>query len=312
MNTLDATLGLLQVLGDPTRVRLLKLLDGEELTVGELAAITQLPQPRVSTHLGRLREAGLVRDRREGTSTWYARADGAAPAPARRLWAALEEEARGGVLESDRARRADVLKARRASEEWPDRVAGQMERHYSPGRTWESLARALLGLLRLGDVLDAGSGDGTIAELIAPHAKSVTCLDRSERLVEAARRRLARFRRARCRQGDLHELPFADRSFDQVLLLHVLTQAANPPRVLAEAARVLRPGGVLVAVTLKAHAHLEITAGYRDVRAGFEPAALARLLRQAGLHVRSCAVTSRERRAPHFEVLTAVAERRKP
>jgi ArsR family transcriptional regulator len=168
-----------------------------------------------------------------------------------------------------------------------------------------------MGLLRLGDVLDAGAGDGATAQLLAPRARSITCVDVSEKLVEAARVRLAGHANARCEVADLHDLPFGDGSFDQVLLLNVLPFLKQPGAALAEAARVLRPGGALALVTLAAHEHLDVTAAYGHVHAGFAPANLRRLLGKAGLDVETCDITSRERRAPYFQVVTAFANKRK-
>src|SRR5258708_39141281 len=183
--TLCSAVGTLQLFAEPTRVRLLALLAEEELTVAELVTITEMAQSSVSTHLGKLRDAGLLRDRRVGPSTLYALNDGNMPAGARSLWSLVKGDIKDAVLDGDRERCAGVLKVRSGSGPWPDAVAGKMEHHYSPGRTWEAMARGFLGLMRLGDVLDAGSGDGTIAQLLAPRARSVTCLDRNEKVVEA-------------------------------------------------------------------------------------------------------------------------------
>jgi len=314
MSSLGATSDLLGLFAEPSRVRLLALLGDNELTVNELCSVTELGQSRVSTHLGKLRDAGLVRDRRAGGSTYYRMANGDLPAPARKLWSALAADLDDAQLETDRARCAAVLRVRaakaQADQRWPDSVAGEMERHYSPGRTWEALARGLIGLADLGDVLDAGAGDGATAQLLAPHARSVTCIDVSETLIDAARVRLAGHANVRCQAADLHALPFADASFDQVLLLNVLTHLRAPARAIGELGRVLRPGGRLALVTLAAHDHLDVTAAYGHVTAGFTPADVRRLLEKAGLRVDQCAVTSRERRSPQFEVVTAFA--RKP
>jgi ArsR family transcriptional regulator len=137
----------------------------------------------------------------------------------------------------------------------------------------------------------------------------VTCLDRSRRVLQAARERLRRMPNVRCLLGDLETVPLADARFDQVLLFHVLASAPEPARVLAEAARVLRPGGLLALVTLAAHRHGAATAPYGHRHPGFTPEALRRMLERAGLAVDACDVTSRERRPPHFEVLTAFAHR---
>lgn len=307
MTTLAGASSLLSLLADPTRVRLLALCAQSELSVAELVQITELPQSRVSTHLGKLREASLLSDRRDGASTLY-RASDAMPAAARKLWELVQASVEDGVLVSDDARRERVLHARRSSG-WAESVAGEMERHYSPGRTWEATARGLLGLARLGDVLDAGSGDGTLAELIAPRAASVTCLDRSERVLEAARARLRKQDNVRFENADLHALPFGDASFDQVMLFNVLTCADEPAQVIAEAARVLRPEGSLAIVTLKEHAHAQVTSAYGHVHPGFAPAKLRAMLRRAELAIDACEVTCREKRRPHFEILTAFAHR---
>jgi ArsR family transcriptional regulator len=215
------------------------------------------------------------------------------------------------VVAADSQRCAALLAARQKTARWPDAVAGEMERHYSPGRTWESLARGFLSLLRLGDTLDAGAGDGATAQLIAPNARSVTCLDQSETLLQAARTRLAGFSNVRFQLGDLHELPFAERSFDDVLLLNVLTALKSPAQALAECARVLRPGGRLALVTLAQHDHLDVTSAYAHRHAGFTPATLRKTLQKTGLVVKQCEITVRERRAPYFQVITALASKPK-
>ena len=309
MLALDSTVGWLHLFGDPTRVRLLNLVAQEELTVAELTTITELQQPRVSTHLGKLREAGLVRDRKVGASTYYSVNEETMPPAARALWKLLRSQIQDDVIDSDRKRMQQLVRARDKAQSWPYAVAGQMERHYSPARTWEATARGLIGLLKLGDVLDAGSGDGAIAQLLAPRAKSVTCLDRSERVMAAARQRLGRERNVRFTVGDLHELGFGEAEFDHVLLFNVLTYAHTPQKVIAEAARVLRPRGDLIVVTLEAHQQDDVVAAYQHVNNGFNVPALKKMLQKAGLTVESCAVSSREKREPHFQVITAVAHK---
>jgi len=307
MNSLSQTANLLQLFGEPTRVRLMALLAVEELTVAELTAITDLGQSTVSTHLGKLREAGLLRDRRAGASTFYTANDGTMPPSAKKLWACVCEEIDDGQLSADRERCVAALRARAKDDAWPAPLAGEMERHYSPGRTWESLAHGLAGLLRLGDVLDAGCGDGSIAEIVLPRAKSVTCVDASEPMVHAAKRRLARFDNARCEVADVERLAYARPAFDQALLLNVLVHVGSPGKAVSACARALRRGGALVVSTLDAHEHLATTASYGHRHAGFSPAQLKRLLVKAGLVVGFCDVTSREKRPPQFRIVTAVA-----
>jgi len=307
---LDAWSTCLKVLSDPTRVRLLALLEREELTVAELAAITRLAQPRVSTHLARLKEADLVRDRRAGVSAYYRfNGDGLEPGESR-LWEALRDSTDDPLLRQDAERLPAVLATRAADQNWADSVAGDMERHYSPGRTWEALARSTLPLLEPGDVLDVASGDGVLAELLAPHSRRYVCVDSSARVVNAARERLRRHRHVEVLEGDMQALQFPTASFDLVLLMHALTYAERPAQAVAEAARVLRPGGRLVATCLGKHEHRAAVTPYGHVNLGFSARELRKHAEKAGLEVTVCEPVTREKRPPHFEVLTLLA--RKP
>ena len=313
MLDLAAASALLRLLSDPTRVRLLALLRREELTVAELSAVLGLAQPRVSTHLAKLKEAGLVRDRRAGVSAYYrfndSGADGAGD-----VLLALEQGVDDALLGADAQRLPAVLARRARARGWADAVAGDMERHYSPGRTWETLARTLLQLLETGDVLDIASGDGVLAELLAPHAHSIACLDSSERVVAAARERLKSFRNVEMIEGDMHALEHVfrpgNRRFDLVLMMHALTYSEHPARAVAEAARVLKPGGRLLATTLAKHAHRAAVAPFDHRNLGFRREELIGYARKAGLQVIHCTSVSREARPPHFEVLSLLA--RKP
>lgn len=306
---LHSSIDLCRLLGDATRVRLLSLLAEEELTVAELVHITQLPQPRISTHLGKLREAGLVRDRRAGSYAYYALNQGGMSPAAAALWGQLCEHTEDALLAQDLERARQVVRERSEGRVWADSVAGAMERHYAPGRTWQSLARALPGLARLGRVLDVASGDGAVAELIAPRAEAVTCLDISEKVVAAGRARLAHLPHVRFVQGDMHALPFEDGSFEAALLLNALSYTERPGRVLAEVARTLRPGAPLVGLALREHGHRAAVRPYNHLNCGFEPAALRALMTEAGFSVQLCAVTGRERRAPNFQIITLHATR---
>ncbi|HEY4294192.1 metalloregulator ArsR/SmtB family transcription factor [Luteibacter sp.] len=299
----------LRLLADPTRVRLLALLDREELTVAELAAVLHLAQPRVSTHLAKLKEAELVRDRRAGVSAYY-RANAEADPTLAALVASLRDTLSDALLREDAERLPAVLAQRARAEGWADTVAGDMERHYSPGRTWETLARSLLQLLATGDVLDIASGDGVTAELLAPHAHSIVCIDSSDRVVDAARQRLSGFANVEVRTGDMHALDLRDHQFDLVLLLHALTYATDPQKVFGEVARVLKPGGRVLASTLGEHDHRAVVEPFDHRNLGFSCAGLTDMARNAGLDVVSCDRLSRERRAPHFEVISLLA--RKP
>jgi ArsR family transcriptional regulator len=305
---LAATSVLLRLLSDPTRVRLLALLEREELTVAELSGVLRLAQPRVSTHLAKLKDAALVRDRRAGVSAYY-RFNADLDAKSEALLHALSANIDDALLREDAQRLPAALAQRARAEGWADSVAGDMERHYSPGRTWEALARALTGLVDVGDVLDVASGDGVLAELLAPHAKAIVCVDASERVIAAARARLKTFRNVEVRLGDMHALDMGARRFDLVLLMHALTYSENPAKAVAEAARVLKPGGRLLATTLGRHAHRATVEPFDHRNLGFRVEELRGFAEKAGLKVLNCERITRERRPPHFEVLSLLARK---
>jgi ArsR family transcriptional regulator len=296
----------LKVFADATRVRLLSLLEGEELTVAELSAITQLAQPRVSTHLAKLKEAGLVRDRRAGVSAYYRFDDATLDPSQRALWQSISAGSDDPLLRQDAERVPAVLAMRAADQNWADSVAGDMERHYSPGRTWEALARTALPLLQPGNVLDIASGDGVLAELLAPHSRRYVCIDTSARVVSAAAERLRRFPNVEVREGDMHALPFAAGDFDLVVLMHALTYSAKPAQAVAEGARVLRPGGRLLLSSLAKHEHRGVVEAYGHVNLGFSAKELRRFAEKSGLQVASCETVTREKRPPHFEVISLI------
>jgi SAM-dependent methyltransferase len=299
----------LRTISDATRLRLLALLEREELTVAELATVTRLAQPRVSTHLAKLKELELVRDRRAGVSAYY-RFNGEVGPETLTLWSALRDAADDALLRDDARRLAGVLAKRAQRVGWADAVAGDMERHYSPGRTWEALARGFVNLLEAGDVLDVASGDGVIAELLAPRARSITCVDASPRVVDAARKRLSDRGNVSVVLGDMHALDLGDARFDLVLLMHALPYAERPAVALAEAARVLRPGGRLLIGTLARHQHRGVVENFDHRNLGFTTTELRTLVSKTGLEVLACDSATRERRPPHFEVLSLLA--RKP
>jgi len=168
----------------------------------------------------------------------------------------------------------------------------------------------MMQLVETGDVLDIASGDGVLAELLAPRARSIVCVDASERVVGAARERLKSFANVEVKVGDMHGLDFPAKSFDLVLLMHALTYSEKPAVAVAEAARVLRRGGRLLVATLGKHAHRATVEPFDHRNLGFKLDELRDLARSAKLDVIACERLTRERRPPHFEVMSLLA--RKP
>ena len=159
-------------------------------------------------------------------------------------------------------------------------------------------------------MLDVASGDGVLGELLAPHARRYVCVDSSARVVNAARERLRKYPHVEVLEGDMQALDFPAAQFDLVLLMHALTYADRPAQAIAEAARVLRSGGRLVATCLGKHEHRAAVTPYGHVNLGFTVKELRRHAEKAGLEVTVCEAVTREKRPPHFEVLTLLA--RKP
>jgi SAM-dependent methyltransferase len=301
---------MLGLLSDPVRIRLAALLDENELSVAEITQVLRMAQSRVSTHLGKLLRAGILRDRRQGTKVYYSLHPSGMPEMTQRLWHLVAENLDQAERQSDRARCEEVLRMRQKPGGWPDSVAGQMDRHYSPGRTWEATMLGVLSFVRLGEVLDAGSGDGTVASMLAPRCKAITCLDISQKVLQAARQRLSGLHNVTFAPGDIHALPFSDGLFDTVLFLNVLPYSKQPVLALREAARVLRSEGTLLVSTLASHDQAEVTSAYGHVNKGFRPATLERwIAREARLVVDRCEITSHERHHPNFAVLTAFAHK---
>ncbi len=297
-----------RILADASRQRLLLLLEVEELSVAELTEITGLAQSRVSTHLGKLRETGMVDDRRQGTTVFYS-ARRNADATITRLWQALRQDISSEEINSDRERMGEVLRRRKPGLTWAESVAGHMELHYSPGRTWQATAHALLPMVALGDVLDIAAGDGVLAALLAPRCRSITCVDISPTLVSAGAQRLQPHPHARYVQGDMHALAMPDACCDQLFLMHALTYSHAPDQVFSEIARLLRPGGIAIISTLAAHQHEATVASFDHVNLGFSTAQLSRLIEQASLDCQHCEISLQESQAPYFGVITAVAQK---
>ena len=280
----DALLSWMESLSDPTRLRLLRLLERHELGVAELCDVLQLPQSTVSRHLKVLGDEGWVRSRAEGTVRYYRMVEDRDGAP-RRLWAiAREETASWATVEQDRLRLTQRLASRRpAAEAFFAGAAGEWDRLRRELYGEAFTETALLSLLPPEWVVaDLGCGTGRTAAALAPHVRSVVGVDQSPAMLRAAKRRTAGLTNVDLRQGSLEALPLEDESVDGALLILALTYVADAGRALREAARVLRPGGRIVIVDLLRHDQEEFRRRMGQAVSGFEGGALSGALREAG------------------------------
>ncbi|VAW37004.1 Transcriptional regulator, ArsR family / Methyltransferase fusion [hydrothermal vent metagenome] len=297
-----------KILADETRLRLLLLLKEHELTVAELSATLQLAQPRVSTHLAKLKEQRFVLARKDGVSTYYRLNNSVITEQYKTIWSTLIQAGESDSLViQDKKRLKLVLSERAKNKNWVDSVAGDMERQYSPGRSWEATTRALSYLLELGDVLDIGSGDGVLAELLHHKATTYTCIDSSKLVINAAKKRLKHADNIFYKVTDMHSLALADSIFDTIFLLHALTYSSQPDIAIHQASKYLKPGGKLLISTLNKHSHTDIVKDFGHVNNGFTPMELKKLVKDAGLTNIKVRVTSKESRKPHFAVITLEA-----
>lgn len=298
---------LFKLLADGTRLRLLRVLSRDRFNVSELTGILGLAQSGVSRHLGLLKEAGLVTEEREGgyvycRLTTEARTNGHAP-----LWALLDAQfsasADDPAVREDDARLQEVLRHRKENFETHGDV-----RQLVPGRSWAAWARALGHLLPPLDVADIGCGDGYLTLEMARWARTVVGIDRSGAVLERAEALAARRQATNVEwmKGDLCRLPLSDTSVDVALLSQALHHAADPEEAVAEAVRVLRPGGRLLILDLREHDQAWVRTRFGDQRLGFADADLEALLRGAGLRDTRVQVGARHVGDP-FVVLIASA-----
>ncbi len=303
----------LTALSDPTRSRLLVLLERHELTVSELCSVLQLPQSTVSRHLKTLADASWVASRRDGTSRYYSLALSERSSPTKRLWGILREPVSVTAGAQQDARRLKGVLSRRQSKsrEFFESAAGQ----------WDKLREDLFGgashLLALPALLDdrvtvgdLGCGTGQMSAALAPFVGRLVAVDRSGEMLQAARRRLRDAPNAEVRRGELEALPIADGELDLATLLLVLHHLPDPAAALGEAARVLKPGGRLLLADMLPHDREEYRQQMGHVWLGFGDEQIQRLLAAAGFgRVRIVPLPAQaDARGPALFVASAVRE----
>lgn len=286
---MDQLLAALRACAETTRLRILALAARGSFCVMEFTEILGQSQPRLSRHLRLLGEAGLLEREREGANVWFA-----LPPPetsggslARMVLERLPDD--DAILTADRRQAARVLaeRARQASESFRRKGADwdEMRALDLPAAAVETALLALLPAAGLGRLLDIGTGTGRLLEVLAPLVTAGLGVDASRAMLALARARLARPGLTHCavRLADMYRLPLADAGIDLVVLQMVLHYAEDPAGALAEAARVLRPGGRLVVVDLAAHARTDVMTRLAHRWPGFDDAHMRDLFGRAGL-----------------------------
>jgi ArsR family transcriptional regulator len=298
----------LRAAADPTRLRILLVLEEEELSVAEMQEILTLGQSTISSHLAQLKQAGLVEDRKAGKSSLYRILPGGGDGLLTAMLALAEKEVPEAGGDQGEMRRV-VKKRQERMRSFFDEMAGRLGKDYVPGKSWKSLVVALLRLLPPMTVADLGAGDGSSALLFSQSARQVIAVDSSEKMLEVAREQSARqgVGNVDFRQGDMEELPIESGAVELAFFSQSLHHALHPRRALAEAFRVLKPGGRVVVLDLAKHRFEEARELYADEWLGFGEAELEQMLVDAGFTKPEVAIVDRDPEAPQFQTMLGMA-----
>lgn len=302
------TLRSLRALADPTRLRLLALLDQDELSVNELQEITRLGQSRISTHLRLLQEGEFLESRREGKRTYYKLRRVVDADQQSFLKVAIRGAKELPEYESDRVNRKRILGRREdQAQEYFNQVAGRFDRSYGPGRSWQAFGQMLLRIVPPMVVADLGSGEGLISELLARRAKKVIAVDNSEKIVEfgAAKARKNGLTNMEFRLGNLEHPPIQAQSVDLVVLSQALHHAEDPARAIHAAHRLLKSRGQIMILDLLRHSFEQAHELYGDRWLGFPESDLHGWLEKAGFKEIEISIVAREEQEPHFQTILA-------
>lgn len=306
------TLKCLRALSDPTRLRIVSLLEKDELSVNELQEITRMGQSRISTHLGLLQDSGLVQSRREGKRTFYRLSPPANAAAGEFGQLAIRGAGELPEHAGDQVNLKRILARRREqAQAYFNQVAGRFDRVYGPGRSWEAFGHLLLRILPPLVVADLGSGEGLLSELLARRCRKVIAVDNSEKIVAfgAAKAKKNKLRNLEFRLGDLQDPPVEPASVDLAILSQALHHAQDPAKAIGSACHILKPGGQIMILDLARHGFERAHKLYGDHWLGFAESDLHRWLEAAGFRRIEISVVAREEQPPHFETLLAAAQK---
>src|SRR5580765_3921624 len=309
---MSSTLKSLRALSDPTRLRIVALLEKDELSVNELQEITRMGQSRISTHLGLLLDSGLVQSRREGTRTFYKLNHQADSGAVEFIQLAIRGAKELSEHSSDQINLKRILNRRREQAQvFFNQVAGRFDRVYGPGRSWQAFGHLLLRILPPLVVADLGSGEGLLSELLARRCRKVIAVDNSEKIVAfgAAKAKKNNLKNLEFRLGDLENPPVEPQSVDLVILSQALHHAAVPANAISSAFKMLRSGGQIMILDLLQHNFHQARELYGDRWPGFAESDLERWLEEAGFKKIEISVVAREEQPPHFETVLAGAEK---
>jgi ArsR family transcriptional regulator len=305
---MSSTLKYLRALSDPTRLRIVALLERDELSVNELQEITRMGQSRISTHLGLLQDSGLVQSRREGKRTFYKLNMVAEGTVGEFVQLAIRGAKELPDQSGDQINLKRILNRRHEQAQvFFNQVAGRFDRVYGPGRSWQAFGHLLLRILPPLVVADLGAGEGLLSELLARRCKKVIAVDNSEKIVAfgAAKARKNNLKNLEFRLGDLQNPPVEPDSVDLVILSQALHHAQEPAKAIGSAARILRLGGQVMILDLARHHFERAHELYGDRWLGFAESDLHRWLEAAGFKKIEISIVAREEEPPHFETILA-------
>jgi ubiquinone/menaquinone biosynthesis C-methylase UbiE/DNA-binding transcriptional ArsR family regulator len=304
---MSSTLKSLKLLSDPTRLRILMLLDRDTLSVAELQEILGMGQSRISSQLSQLKSAGLVADERSGKNNLYSSAASQHLMEVAKLAAQEIPE----VATDEAAMRHLLRKRKDLARAYFDELAGRFGKDYVPGRSWKAIAEALIKVLNYRVVADLGAGEGTLAQMLAQRAEKVIAIDLSPKMVEFGQQLATQngLTNLEYRIGDIEDPPIEKQSLDLAILSQALHHAENPQRAVDAAFRILKPGGRLIVLDLLQHGFEEARELYADRWLGFSESDLANMLEKAGFSQIETIIADRETAPPKFNTLLGIGIR---